>query len=560
MHLLSIIIAIFAIVFKDVLAGAPKLSWVTASAGGCKCTSLSPSSTVLTVPAQYTPPGGEVRLFIKRYMTSGSTATTHLIMLPGGPGQSETILEGHVQNIANFLGGSVALYLVDMRGVAQSQPIVPQGDFSWRNNLDAVAKSAPFPIGTITLSNAAQDVLQLAKAIKASPEFAADSKLSVFGVSFGAVWAYRALQLDSSLFHAAILDGILAFEGLFDPENDESLFENCARHPYCKEQFGGDPKNARKMFAEILNPALNGCTAILDQVLGKMKNQQMSREYRLYELLLPLLEGSKSLGNRYHSTQLMLAFIKTTHHCATPSAYGAIISEVAGMGGHTAAGVIARAADARTMNMLVNNLLFCSEPYNLTAGPTSPSCGKPTLMHHCMTRFVFNAQYQSLLKPYVVPRDPIWNKKPSGVKLYFVHGKVDLVTPYRAAARLAQSVGGRMLAYDNLGHSLISAGQCARPIYREALLGESSGATNSCLATVNSAPLDWTFRMMPKYTAWFDSAIDANKHYIPDPPNPSGGGGGSILWIVSIMAILLIAGGAAAVFMWKRKATPKVAE
>lgn len=552
MQLTLFILKISCVALAD--SNVPKLSWVTASKGGYKGTSLQPSSTVLSVPAQYSPPAGEVKLFIKRYMTSSATAKTHLIMLPGGPGQSEAILEGHVDNIANYLGGNVAIYLVDIRGAGQSQPITPQGDISWRSNLDSLAKSAPFPIGTITLSNCARDVLRLAEAIKAGPEFGADSKLSLFGVSFGAVWAYRTLQVDSSPFESAMLDGILAYDGFFDPANDDPLIENCARHPYCKAQFGDNPKSVRKMFTEVLNPGLNQCTAILDQVLESMANKTMSKQFRMYELILPLIEGAKSLGDRYHTTQLILAFVKATHLCKDVAAYKTIINDVASTA-KSAGTVVARAAEARSMNMLVNNLLFSSEPFNLTAGGSPPSCGPPTLMHHCMSHYVFSLHYESYLKPYVAPRDPIWTKRPSGVKMFFVHGKVDLVTPFLPAERLARSVGGRMLAYDNLGHSLVSAGKCARLIYREALLGESSSATDECLRVVNSVPLDWTFRLMPKYAAWFDSSIDATQHYIPDAPEPSvGGGGGFAAWTLVALAVVVIVAGAVGVFIWKKRA------
>lgn len=555
MSTISLLLTILLASFPSTRAGAPKLNWAAATVGACPCKTLSATSAMLTVPATYNPPEGEVKIFVKRYMTKGG-AKTHLIMLPGGPGQSETILERHLQAIADYVGGSVAIYAVDMRGVGQSQAVVPMGDLTWTTRIESIAQSAPFPLGTITLSNAARDVLRLAEAIKASPEFTSGSRLSLFGVSFGATWAYRTIQLDDTVFDAALFDGILAFNGLFNPDNDESLLENCDRHPYCKLQFGGDAKTIHTMIKEILNPTMNSCTGTLDNVISKMKNQSLSKEYRFAELLMPWVEGAKNIGKRYHSSQIAMAFIKATHLCHNPTAYKEIITEIASLGSHS--GAMARAADASKMNMLVNNLLFAGEPYNLASG-LDPSCnGRPTLTYTCMSQFVYKVNYEQSFKKYTAPRDPIWTKKPGGkTKLYFVHGKLDLVSPYKAATQLAASVGGRVFSYDNLGHSLISEGSCARSIFREFLLGKAPSAANTCLKTTNSAPLDWTFRNVSKYAKWFDPSIDVKANFIPGPPDSPDSGGSSITWIIVIVTVMVITIGSGAIYYWRMRSLGK---
>lgn len=530
----------------------PRLAWASAAIGGCHCTSLEASAAVIQVPAIYTPPMGQVKIFVKRYMRKGATfVNTHLIMLPGGPGQDETVFEPSVQQIADFLGGDVAIYLVDMRGTGQSQPFGKPNDSSCLRNVDQLAATASFPIASITLSNAARDVLELATAIRASPEFTSSSQLHIYGVSFGADWAYRTLLLDTEgRFQTALFDGIAAFDGLIAPNNDEPLLANCDSHPFCRAQFGGKAENARKMLAEILVESRNPCTAkLVAHLEGSKMRDIMTPEYQLFFFLQPLLEGDSPLGARYHSVQLAMAFIKATHSCHEPAAYDGVLKTVQGCRG----GGMAHGSSPGAINRLVNVLLFSGEAYNLHGGG-GVNCGPPTLTHQCMLYFMYKRAFEGI-RQYSAPRDSIYNKKPEKTKLYFVHGEVDIVTPIRPVEALASRNGARMIKYRNQGHALVSSGECAQPIWREAILGESSSATDRCMNTVNSVPLDWTFKHIPAYKAWFDPKIDAVANYIDDAPQPSlGGGVGIVIWVVIAIVMVFIAG-AAAFFVYKKRAT-----
>ena len=184
-------------------------------------------------------------------------------MLPGGPGQDVSTLEDHVNKIVKFLDTPISIYLMDQRGVGKSQSFGNPYDMSWLNEVDNVNKASIIPLGEINLSNAARDVIILARSIKLSPDFEKGAATSLYGVSFGGNWAYRTIQLAPEEFDSGIFDSMLVYDGHFSIHNDDKLIQNCNSHPYCKAQFGGDANKLRSMLTDIMNPAFNKCSAQL---------------------------------------------------------------------------------------------------------------------------------------------------------------------------------------------------------------------------------------------------------------------------------------------------------
>lgn len=568
--------AVFLLFRGEVSCKVPDLAWAPAPQGDCS--NMDATATILNVPITYEPsPTGQMGLYVKRYMTRGATtAQKHIVMLPGGPGQDERSLEGHASVIAEYLKGfKLALYLVDLRCVGQSGSFVRPNDIDWVNNRESLAAKSPVPLQAINLTNAARDVLQLAEAIRDSPEFTSGAELNIFGVSFGATWTYRVLQLDRvGLFKAALLDSVAPLDGLVSPEADEGLLRNCDGHPYCKAQFGGDSTSARTMLAEILNPTLNKCTEQLAQAFAdpSIFNASYSPLMKFHILVQPALEGVIELGQRMHTAQLVLAFIKATHLCANPDAYRKMIDVMLEGGDPTKARAAslrlgdrygperllsilrhsplpARASDANDMNMLVNYLFFISEAYDLPRGGNG-RCGPVTLSHQCALFGHYRTLYE-LLRQYVTPRpgDALAPFSTSA-NVYFVHGEVDMLTPVDPAMRFASNIQGkvRKLTYRNAGHAMVSGGDCAALIWQEVMAGASSQATDACMKASNSVPLDWTFKQQPAFQTWWDQSIPVQ--YVADPALPSTGGGLSmtITIIIAVSVIVLIGAGAGLYF------------
>lgn len=541
---------------------AAKLEWIPAAGGGCGASGITATSTILEVPAQYQPASGVVKLFVKRYAPSGAkSAGMHLIMLAGGPGQDVTVLEGHACNIIKYVGVPVMVYLADMRGVGQSSAFVRPEDASWLGNIDGLSSSAPFPLTSLTLTNAAMDVLQVAKAVRDSSEFASGGKLGVFGVSFGGTWAYRVLQLDATgLFDFAVLDSMAATtDGFVNPTNDSALLDNCNDHPFCKAQFGGDATQARKWISEILDPQRNACTAALNATLNGGKYvAEGNMTNRLIWALQELLEGAQDMSpeGRYHSAMLALAFVKTTHQCRDAAAYAETLKTVTGGSASFGASAGAVCGEKQQYNRVANYILFCEEAFNF-AGGGDGNCASPSLTGQCMLRSAYSNLFTHISR-VVSPRDPIASRAYSGkAKVYFVHGEADLVTPHPAADRLAGRLSGaRKIYYRNLGHSIISNGPCAVPIWQEILAGGSSSATDGCLKRINGAPLEWTFKAYPKYRAWWDPSIDPDDYPVAEPDLASASGGLTIPWIPILVAVavILLVGGGGALFTMRRRA------
>lgn len=567
----------FLFLVRSVLSKTPDIAWAPAPEGDCR--NMDATSTVLNVPITYEPsPAGQMGIYVKRYMTRGATtAEKHIIMLPGGPGQDERSLEGHAAAIAEYLKGSkLAFYLVDLRCVGQSSSFVRPNDIDWVNDCDGLAAKSPVPLQAINLTNAARDILQLAEAIRGSPEFTSSAELNMFGVSFGATWAYRVLQLDRvGLFKIALLDSVAPLDGMVGPEADEGLLRNCDDHPYCKAQFGGEATSARTMLTEILDPKFNKCTELLAQAFAdpSIFNASYSPLMKFHILVQPALEGVVDLGKRMHTAQLVLAFIKATHICTDSDAYRKMI-DVMLEGGDPAKAraanlssghrhgperllsildrspLLARGSSANDMNMLVNYLFFISEAYDLPRGGNG-RCGPVTLSHQCALFGHYRTLYE-ILKRYVTPRPgDALTPFSTSTHVYFVHGEVDMLTPVAPAMRFASNIQGtvRKLTYRNAGHAMVSEGDCAALIWREAMAGASAQATDACMRASNSVPLDWTFKRQPAFQAWWDQLMPLQ--YVDDPALPSGGGGGlsmTIMIIIAMSAIVLIGAGAGLYF------------
>lgn len=495
-----------------------ELKWAPATLGGCGGSGLEATSTVVAVPATYNPEGGSVNLFVKRYMPRGQSKTRIIIfMLPGGPGQSETILESHIPHLNNYLGNDVAYYLFDMRGVGQSDSFVRPNTYDW----EGAKSQAKMPLNSINLTTAAMDVLQVAKMVSVSQP---GVQLVLFGVSFGANWAHRVSQLDQeSLFSRFIMDSILGYDGYLSAQNDHPLIDNCLAHPYCREQFKGlDRAGIKGLLKDILTPTTNKCA---EDLVSALNHPNFDQNYtlldRLHFIFQPLLEGKEKLEptDRYQASMLTLAFLRGTHLCLDHGSYKGILN------GLLKRRNLARssAANGDEMNMVVNHLIFSGEAFDFPSGSqraqAESQCEKPRLIHQCLLYKIYNSAYPNY-QSAVCPRDPVYSRPPTNRKAsyYFIQGKLDMMTPWEAAQKVINSVpGARTMSYNNLGHALISNGPCARFIYREAVLGDSKSKTDDCLNQINSVPLDWTFKRHSHYVNWWDTRIDASKFYLPDP-------------------------------------------
>lgn len=235
----------------------------------------SPSAECTTVklPLRATEPNGEaIDVFVKRYRPAGGKATRAMWMLQGGPGGSGYVFE----EIAKQIGAKypdVEFYMPDHRGTGSSTKITcaaqglgTEGSLGitpneWPACLAEVKAQWGDRLADFSTTNAANDVGLLIDRTRREGQ-----TVFVYGVSYGAYWANRYLQLFPTQVDGVILDSI-AGPGMSLARQDEDANEAarlllgvCAKDATCATKLGADPWAK----AEALVTKLKGdhCTAL----------------------------------------------------------------------------------------------------------------------------------------------------------------------------------------------------------------------------------------------------------------------------------------------------------
>lgn len=219
------------------------------------------------VPLRATDPTGKtIPYYLKRYSKPGSSPTTQLWMLSGGPGMSGIGYEGIAQVLVN-LEDNLEIYIPDHRGTGDSSrlgcpnqekessawgPFISPGE--WPGCVQAVKDQWGDDLPAFNVTNAAHDVGVLIESTRRE-----GARVFVYGASYGTFWAHRYLQLFPAQSDGVILDAILPPQGSMarqDIDADEvsgQLFQACADDPECGPKLGGDPRAAGLTLFEKLD-------------------------------------------------------------------------------------------------------------------------------------------------------------------------------------------------------------------------------------------------------------------------------------------------------------------
>lgn len=181
--------------------------------------------------------------FVKRLLPATSETTQEqdtrpsIWLLQGGPGGSSDSLEPQMLLMFQFLQAQYNVYTLDHRGVGRSSRLsctAPQAETAgsaqgtsidtllelpacareWQQTAQAqYAQHAGGPTATMSTTDAAQDLADLMTLLHTS-----NSKLYLYGISYGTYWANRFMQLITTNYQtqleqqlqALILDGVVS--------------------------------------------------------------------------------------------------------------------------------------------------------------------------------------------------------------------------------------------------------------------------------------------------------------------------------------------------------------
>lgn len=548
---------------------ASKTSWP--SSGWVHCKDSVPSSfggllvqeTLIELPVNYDNTTEKTfQLYARRVIPAGSNKVirNHVVLIQGGPGQHLETLASHIPTMAKQLNSPTAFYITDVRGSGRSGECFPPNNKSFFKSIKKINQRSPVPLTEIITNNVCRDYFSLIRNIMDDKIYQPGcSRISLYGVSFGASIVYRMLQKEKewnpqlpSQFHAAIMDSMVAPTGFLLPENDEEIIQNCANHPFCSTMFEGDPERVIPlMLRSIADSTYNACSRILMKIVTS-RRRHMRPINALRLLLIPLLDGDALLGKQYHSVQWALMFIRATFRCADLKVYKEeFIPNLLGMiqcgdvsqegkrratsgkrelpafvnsSSSPASGATCKGPKSK-INLLVNLLLFNVDAFDIVGnnGIHHEECQEDkldaSLTHQC-DQYETVMPFYEILLPYLQKRDPIASLPLNTMtNVYFIHGGLDLMTPLkpvRELFELIQAPKKRLLIYPSSGHAIETGGACSRCLLREALLEDDAGITDECMR-IQDYPLDWTFKESPELRKLWQSSNDPDFQYLKPP-------------------------------------------
>lgn len=221
-------------------SGAPPIAW-----GECP-EFFSSECARVELPLDWSEPDGrKIEVLVARRLAADPNAP-QVWLLEGGPGASGGDFSRGVELTAERTGMSV--YTLDHRGVGHSARLgcddpgfVPAEDMA--SCLAAAQQTWGDGLAHFTATAAARDLGALIDRTRAPGQAA-----FVYGVSYGAYWAMRYLQLFPTQPAGVVLDSIptpgvesfTRYDGDYDPVARE-LMDLCAADELCRSKLGDDP-------------------------------------------------------------------------------------------------------------------------------------------------------------------------------------------------------------------------------------------------------------------------------------------------------------------------------
>ncbi|PJF18918.1 Hydrolase, alpha/beta hydrolase fold family [Paramicrosporidium saccamoebae] len=270
------------------------------------------SQGLLPVLSDHEPLSGEwIDVEVYRYVSKGSTPISKVIMLAGGPGASVLHFETLTNQVLSNTNGSVAVYHYEHRGIGKCGF---RSDHIYSRPLHDIISTAPFDMECLTVENAALDVSLFAKAIE--HDFpAADTRIGLFGVSYGAALAHHAVQLFPNMFDFAVIAGVPPIPGETGIRSYNGLLLHCQMDEFCKSKIGTVADFEAVIKEVASNRHLNECTEYLHERLNLEEQWTVGTKIQSIGDQL-VSEPAEAMTARY-----LLPTIKATFDCLSVGAY-----------------------------------------------------------------------------------------------------------------------------------------------------------------------------------------------------------------------------------------------
>lgn len=477
---------------------------------------------------------------------SSGRPVNHIILLAGGPGQKGSSISEKVGQFSEDFGPDFVLYAPDHRGTGKSGKFAGANRHGLSSDLRELSKAGVLPIESITIENAAWDVVALAEMIKRDAGWLPESKLVLLGCSYGGIWGSRAVNLRPELFDWLFLNSALVASAFWDPVRDRELLRACAEDTFCHAQMGGNVDGLRNAMTYLADPSFNECTRRFHQMVGLAPEREAgetdpSRVLQSYQNLLSALVlkliKSGPLGSRPG-----LAFIKNMYQCHHPEVFGSLLAAVMEMA--YASGLAVEASemvsmllsdddsmnilgDGQAVSTLINVYMIGNELYDFSAPPPAECAARVPLglFSLCSSYWSYKKNWERSFAELPKSRparslEAATRISSSRTKVLVFQGALDPITPlpalekYYAGLRVPYK---RMVVHRNYGHVGVFSSPCSKYILGELLHGGSTAWTDLCVVMENRRRLDWSFENIGLGLLWAEDPSRAVS--LPTRPN-----------------------------------------
>ncbi|PJF18362.1 Proteinase (Secreted protein) [Paramicrosporidium saccamoebae] len=448
----------------------------------------------LQVPSNYLDPeGGSFTLTFYRYTQHNQAPRSHLIFLAGGPGGPGLDHRRNATSISKMTDGEVATYLIDHRGLGESGQFTEAGS-SWETetaNLKSTFANKKFDEKDLQLEPAALDVAMVGLALKRTNP---TDRLSIYGTSYGALWAHETVRFAPDLFYSAVLEGMPALEEVAERHSFRDILEHCRLDPFCRSKMGSDVLDSfPKMVGQLGNPETNKCVKILHHKLGIFGKTTEERVQRITGFFREFVILPPSAATAYANVQVLLPIVKATIDCINVGDYlSRVVPLLQGISCPDLQNAFKSTATSDyDINFFVGGIVQ-SGYYVPSTG--SSNINPPDLHPYYYPDYVYHLPF---CRYCLVGRNrnspmPLVTKKTA---VYFLQGLLDVQTPFSLAKKVFDSTEAPLkvfLPVNNRGHGNFGLGRTEYIV--AAVYGDSvSTAQNLIEESAESQPMKWEF-------------------------------------------------------------------
>ncbi|PJF17438.1 Proteinase (Secreted protein) [Paramicrosporidium saccamoebae] len=440
----------------------------------------------LQVPSNYLDPeGGSFILTIYRYTQQDQEPRAHLIFLTGGPGGPGVDERPNALSISELTKGDVATYLVDHRGLGESGQFTRMRN-SWEAetlNLKYTFANKKFDEKDLRLEPAALDIAMVGLAILRTHPAA---RLSIYGFSYGALWAHEAVRLMPNLFDSVVVGGMPALRGVPAEHNIQDILEHCKLDPFCRSKMGSDVLDTfPKMVEHLGDPETNQCVKMLHSKLGVLEGTAEERVQNIAVRLEDFVIDTLLVRASYANVQILLPLVKATIDCIDIDKYSSRVLEP------LIDAIKLDKIDYPTFSVFVQKVVN-ADYYVPSIGP---SALHPPHLHPYY--YVDNVHQLPFCKYCLAGRnksspEPLTTEKTA---FYFLQGLFDVQTPFNLAKQVFDSIKAPLKIFqpvNNRGHGGFGLGETEYII--AAVYGQSVAAAQQLVEkSAESRPMKWKF-------------------------------------------------------------------